>query len=58
TLDRTCLDLTLDPFVHGHLYVGLSRVRRSNYIIILTTQDRINRDGHATVNNVVFKSLL
>ncbi|CBN79507.1 expressed unknown protein [Ectocarpus siliculosus] len=28
TVDRTCLDLTVDPFAHGHLYVGLSRVRR------------------------------
>ncbi|CAM9460652.1 unnamed protein product, partial [Ectocarpus sp. 13 AM-2016] len=57
-LDRTCLDLTLDPFAHGHLHVGLSRVRRSHDMIILTTQDRINRDGCATVNNIVFKSLL
>ncbi|CAM9702615.1 unnamed protein product, partial [Ectocarpus sp. 13 AM-2016] len=32
TLDRTCLDLMLDPFAHGHLYVGQK--------IILTTEYR------------------
>ncbi|CAM9232485.1 unnamed protein product, partial [Ectocarpus sp. 12 AP-2014] len=33
-LDRTCLDLTLDPFAHGYLYVGFSRVRRSDDMLI------------------------
>lgn len=58
TLDKTCFDLTRHPFAHGHLYVGLSRVRKSDDIIILTTSDRIDHDGFAKVHNVVFKSLL
>ena len=34
--DATLLDLRLPPFAHGHLYVGLSRVRNSPNIAIFT----------------------
>ena len=34
--DATLLDLRLPPFAHGHLYVGLSRVRNSSNVAIFT----------------------
>ena len=58
TLEKACFDLRRDAFAHGHVYVGLSRVRRSADLRILATADRIDHDGFAKVNNVVFKSLL
>ncbi|CAB1111373.1 unnamed protein product [Ectocarpus sp. CCAP 1310/34] len=58
TLDKTCFDLTRHPFAHGHLYVGLSRVRKADDVIILTTPDRVNDYGFAKVNNVLYNSLL
>ncbi|CAM9151056.1 unnamed protein product [Ectocarpus sp. 12 AP-2014] len=42
TLYRTCLDLTLDHFAHGHLYAGLSRVRRSDNMVIRLLYPRQN----------------
>ncbi|CAM9337421.1 unnamed protein product, partial [Ectocarpus sp. 13 AM-2016] len=58
TLDRTCFDLLLDASAYGHLYVGLSRVRKADDMVIFTTRDRIDSDGHANVQNIVFESLL
>ncbi|CAN0439159.1 unnamed protein product, partial [Ectocarpus fasciculatus] len=58
TLDRVCFDLSRHPFAHGHVYVGLSRVRKSADMIIFTTPDRIDDNGFARVHNVVFMSLL
>lgn len=58
TVDRMCFDLRRHPFAHGHLYVGLSRVRKSADMLILTTDDRVDENGYAKVCNVVFKSLL
>lgn len=58
TLDRCCVDFTLDPFTHGHVYVALSRVRMSSDLLILTSPDRIDSNGNAKVLNIVFNSLL
>ena len=55
TLDWTCSDLTLDPSTHGHLYVGMSRVRRSGDVVVLTTADRIDSHGYANVHQRYFQ---
>lgn len=59
TLDRVVLDLRRDVFMHGCLYVGLSRVRNSNDVKILTTEHRLCPDHlSARAVNVVYSSLV
>ena len=47
TLNRVVFDLRREVFMHGCLHVGLSRVRKSVDIIILTTEDGIYLLMHA-----------
>ena len=54
TLRRVLLDLTTQPFTHGHLYVACSRTRNSASFFAYV-QDR-TRPLHAC--NVVYKDLL
>ena len=57
-MDTNLLDLRNPVFAHGHLYVGLSRVRDASTVAIFTTTDLIRRtaEGHtvAVVRNVVY----
>ncbi|CAB1097480.1 unnamed protein product [Ectocarpus sp. CCAP 1310/34] len=58
TLDKVLFDNRTDVFMHGCLYVALSRVRAANDIRILVEPCRVSADGFARVLNVVYKSLL
>jgi len=60
-MDTNLLDLRNPVFAHGHLYVGLSRVRDAYKIAIFTTDlIRTTAEGHAVavVRNVVYPELL
>ena len=61
-MDTNLLDLRNPVFAHGHLYVGLSRVRDASKIAIFTTTDLIRTiaEGHtvAVVRIVVYPELL
>ena len=59
------LDGTIEPFSHGHTYVGFSRVRnRDNIKLIITEtqlhdyQNDINNEPMPTLSNIVYKNLL
>jgi hypothetical protein len=55
--EKVVLDLTKACFTHGHLYVGLSRIRLpSNILIYCKPEDVV--DGVFQTNNVVYKALL
>ena len=58
TLDKVLFDNRTDVFVHGCLYVALSRVRAAKDIRILVEPCRVSTRGFARVVNVVFKTLL
>ena len=58
-LKRVVLDLHRNVFMHGCLYLGLSRVQKSADIIVLTTEDRIcPYTLYAKAVNVVYSSLI
>jgi len=67
-LDRTLLDLRNPPFSHGHLYVGLSRVRDASNVAIYSDEKNIligsrggsedDGDRIPTTVNVVYNELL
>ena len=54
TLDRSCLDLRIDPFAHGQLYTALSRVRCRQHSLAIFSHSNAQKD----VANVVYRSLL
>lgn len=58
TLDRVLFDNRVDVFMHGCLYVALSRVREAKDIRILVEPCRVSARGFARVVNVVYKTLL
>ena len=59
TLKMVVFYLRRDIFMHGCLYVGLSRVRKSADIMILTTEDRTcPYMVCAKAVNVVYSSLI
>ena len=57
-ISRVMLDLRRNPFVHGCLYVALSRVRHSSDIMIMSTPAKITAQGWARTANVVRQALL
>jgi ATP-dependent DNA helicase PIF1 len=57
TLDRVVVDITHQPFTHGHLYVILSRVTAYNSIVFFCTEDQLLDDA-PVVTNIVYKEVL
>jgi hypothetical protein len=61
-MDTNLLDLRNPVFAHGHLYVGLSRVREASKIAIFTNKDLTFKTSSgsivAIVKNVVYPELL
>ena len=58
TLVRACIDGRRSPFTHGHLYVALSRVRKSSDLRVLTGEDNVHANGSALLKNIVWPELL
>ena len=57
TFDQVVLDLRVEPFSHGHLYVACSRVRLASNFLIVCSPDQ-SLDGVVAATNVVFPKLL
>lgn len=55
--DKVVLDLRNAPFAHGHLYVGLSRVKFHNKIYLLVNKED-TRDNNPIVTNIIYNELL
>ena len=51
TLSKVLLNLTSEPFVHGQLYVAISRVRNKNDIVLLRKEKK-------PVQNIVYRSII
>lgn len=58
TLAKVLLDLRSPCFSHGHLYVGLARIRAPNNILLYGNEDQIQNHSFASIINVVLKELL
>ena len=61
TVDYVGLDLTVDCFMHGQLYVALSRVRRFDRIALLINTEMVSSDEAASmvsVQNVIYETLI
>ena len=58
TLERACLDVRRSPFAHGHLYVGVSRVKNRDDMRVLPDFENLDQNGNALVRNVVWPELL
>jgi hypothetical protein len=61
TLEKVLLDITEEPFAHGHSYVSLSRVRKSDDIRIYCKKDMvidINDEKVPIITNIVYKNVL
>ena len=57
TLRKVCFDIREHPFAHGQLYVGTSRIKNRNDILILTRADHIHNE-RALTKNIVYTELL
>ena len=57
---RCLVDIRKPPFVHGHLYVALSRIRYFDDIRIFCTADENidNQDKCIVINNFVYNRLI
>ena len=51
-------DLRFEAFCRGHLYVGLSRIKKPTDILILITTDKLLNGKMISTQNVVYKILL
>lgn len=52
------VDLRDDPFAHGQLYVGLSRVQNGTDILALVRNHKIDDTQIKRARNVVYEELL
>jgi len=55
--DKVILDLRNAPFAHGHLYVGLSRVKYHNKILLIVNEED-TREQYPIVKNIIYPELL
>ena len=55
--EKVLSDAREQPFIHGHTYVALSRIRYCKTIATCIYQDRFLEDG-PIIDNVVYKELL
>jgi hypothetical protein len=51
TLSKVLLDVTEEPFMHGHLYVAASRVRQANKIKLFIKEENVLSDTEYLTNN-------
>ena len=58
TLHKCVLDLRHAPFMHGHLYVALSRVRSRADLALLVDEDHESITGVPLGKNIVWPELL
>jgi hypothetical protein len=56
-LKKCLVDIRSPPFVHGHLYVSLSRIRFFDNIRIFCTNDNIDNDDCIVVKNYIYNQL-
>ena len=56
-LKKCLVDIRSPPFVHGHLYVSLSRIRFFDNIRIFCTNDNIDIDDCIIVKNYIYNQL-
>lgn len=60
--DTVLIDMRQPPFAHGHLYVGLSRVKYADKITVLVKEHKTmfgNDDEiHPMLSNVIYPELL
>lgn len=56
--NNVLIDLRNQSFAHGHLYVGLSRVKFYNQIAILVNKNETRDDIHPIVTNIIYPELL
>ena len=59
-LNRCIVDITSPPFMHGHLYVALSRIRKCENILIFYNSDTLKdeNDNIPIICNYVYKQLI
>ena len=58
TLSTVLLDCTEEPFSHGHLYVGGTRITDANNIKLMIRDDMISEDGSPVITNIVYESII
>lgn len=56
--NNVLIDLRNQSFAHGHLYVGLSRVKFYNQIAILVNKNETRDDIYPIVTNIIYPELL
>jgi hypothetical protein len=60
---QVACDISIAPFAHGHLYVGLSRIRKASSICLYATPEQMEEDSTThemgvTTYNVIYPSIL
>ena len=64
TFKRILLDCIGEPFIHGHLYVAMSRITNSHNIRLFINEDQLHQNLYSiheympVITNVVYKKVL